>query len=305
MRMAVVVPATNQPETLARCLDAVELSTVPPDEVVVVQEPREYRAAEARNDGVSRTSADVIVFVDADVCVHPDALERIRKAFESDPGLAAIFGSYDDAPDARDVVSTFRNLLHHHVHQSSRGSAATFWAGIGGVRRDAFLQAGGFDASIPGSIEDIELGMRLARRGSQIVLDPAVLGTHLKRWTLRTMLWTDFALRGVPWVMVLLRDRRSSDVLNLGWRHRISALASLIAAIGLARRRVRLVWPAVVALLLLNRKFYLLLLRKQGPARAALGLPLHMSHHLTGIAALPIGVLAYLRDQDRKRHTRE
>ena len=46
--------------------------------------------------------------------------------------------------------------------------------------------------------------MRLHAAGRRIVLDPAVHGTHLKRWTLRSMVRTDFAARGAPWVALAL-----------------------------------------------------------------------------------------------------
>ena len=135
--LAVIVPATDRPPTLDRCLAALRASTEPPDELVVVTEPAGAGPAEARNAGVASSSSELIAFVDADVVVEGHALERLRAAFAAEPGLAAVFGSYDDAPAAPGTVSRFRNLLHHHVHVSSPGPAETFWAGLGAVRRDA------------------------------------------------------------------------------------------------------------------------------------------------------------------------
>ena len=132
------------------------------------------------------------MFIDADIEIHGDAFVRIRAAFADDPGLVALFGSYDDRPAAPGVVSVFRNLLHHHVHQTSAGPATTFWGGIGAVRREAFESLGGFDENryaVP-AVEDIELGMRLTAAGARIILDPAIQGTHLKRWTLAQMMRT-------------------------------------------------------------------------------------------------------------------
>jgi GT2 family glycosyltransferase len=204
--IAAVVPATDAPPTLDRCVATIRAAREPPEELIVVSEPAGAGPAAARNAGAARAGADVLAFVDADVLVHPDAFERIRRAFSSDPTLTALFGSYDDAPEADGVVSGFRNLLHHHVHQVSPGPAGTFWAGLGAVRRDAFVAAGGFDERRYGtaSIEDIELGMRLAERGARMELDPALQGTHLKAWSLAEMARTDFARRGVPWVRLLL-----------------------------------------------------------------------------------------------------
>ena len=180
--ISVVVPATNCPATLDRCLAAIRAGENAPDELIVVDGPPDAGPAEARNDGARRAVGDVVVFVDADVEVHSDAFARVRAAFDGDPALTAVFGSYDDAPFAPGIVSEFRNLLHHHVHHESAGEATTFWAGLGAVRRDAFLEAGGFDAEqypVP-SIEDVELGLRLAAAGARIRLDPSVRGKHLK-----------------------------------------------------------------------------------------------------------------------------
>jgi glycosyltransferase involved in cell wall biosynthesis len=106
---------------------AVNRADDPPDEIIVVELPARIGPAAARNLGSRRAMGDVLVFVDADVEVHPDVFRRIRDAFAVDPELTAIFGSYDDDPGANGVVSTFRNLLHHHVHHEGAGAATTFW----------------------------------------------------------------------------------------------------------------------------------------------------------------------------------
>jgi cellulose synthase/poly-beta-1,6-N-acetylglucosamine synthase-like glycosyltransferase len=293
--LTAVVPASNAPPTLAACLDAIGAADEPPEELIVVEEGA--GPAAARNDGARRARGDLLVFVDADVLPHRDAFVRIRHAFDQNADLVALFGSYDDSPAAPGVVSAFRNLLHHHVHQQGAGRATTFWAGLGAIRRDAFLAAGGFDAEryrVP-SIEDIELGMRLADGGARIELDPELQGTHLKEWTLEGMVSTDLWRRGVPWVELLLGEQGHSTTLNLGWRHRASAAASLVGATALLRGRPRTTLGALGALVALNASFYELLARRRGPAEATLGVGLHAVHHLTGVLAAPIALVRHLR----------
>jgi GT2 family glycosyltransferase len=293
--LAAVVPATDVPPTLARCVAALRASTVAPDELHVVERADGAGPAAARNAGAGEAAADVIVFVDADVEVHPDALERARDAFAADPGLIAVFGSYDDDPADPALVSRFRNLLHHHVHTSSPGPAETFWAGLGAIRREAFLAAGGFDAErFPEpAIEDIELGMRLVAGGAPIVLDPRIRGTHLKRWSVTGMVRTDLLRRGIPWVRLQLETGRASGALNLGWRHRLSALAALAAAWSGGRRRPVAAAAALGALVALNAPFYDLLRRRGGLPLAAIGLPLHVLHHLVSVVAVGAGAVAH------------
>ena len=295
--LTAIVPATNAPPTLAACLEAIAAADETPEQVIVVTDGR--GPADARNRGAVDATGDVLVFVDSDVLPHVDAFTRIRLAFGDDPGLTALFGSYDDEPAADGVVSAFRNLLHHHVHQSAPGRAKTFWAGLGAVRAKAFRDVGGFDAArYPhASIEDIDLGARLADRGERIVLDPLVQGTHLKVWSLESMIRTDFSRRGIPWTELLLRRGTGSTALNLSWRHRVSGAASVLAAVALVRGRPRTTVFWLGALAALNASFYRLLAERRGPAQAALGVGLHAIHHVTGATAAAVALTRHVRNR--------
>jgi GT2 family glycosyltransferase len=295
--ISAIVPATNEPATLEACVVAIRSADEPPEELVVVRDRVHVGPAAARNEGARRTTGEVLVFVDADVVVHEDAFSRLRAAFDADPDLKGVFGSYDDEPLAPGVVSRFRNLLHHHVHQTSAGPATTFWGGIGALRRETFEGVGGFDEQrfrVP-SVEDIELGMRLHERGAKIILDPHVQGTHLKAWSLPEMVRTDLLRRGVPWVQLLLEHRGRGSALNLSWRHRFSTLSVLIAAVALARRRTLTVIGACVALVALNRSFYALLVRRLGFGGALAGIGLHALHLFVAAASVPMALVARLR----------
>jgi len=185
--------------------------------------------------------------------------------------------------------------LHHHVHHSSPGPAKTFWAGLGAIRSDVFLGVGGFDESYGRpSIEDVELGVRLTDAGHRLELAPDIQGKHLKRWTLPGMIRCDILHRAVPWLTLLLERRHLPQALNLGWRHRISALASIGLVGALVARRRRAFVPAAATLIALNRAFYALLWARLGPRKAALGVGLHVVHHLSAVAASPLALWAHL-----------
>jgi GT2 family glycosyltransferase len=268
--------------------------------VIVQRGPRGAGPAAARNLGAARSDSEILVFVDADVEVHRDALAAIERRFAGEPSLAAVFGAYDESPAAPGLTSRFRNLLHHHVHKTSAGEAETFWTGLGAGRRVAFDAAGGFDESrfATASIEDVELGLRLRRQGRRIVLDPEIQGCHLKRWTLPGMVATDFARRGVPWTQLLLRERGAGGgALNLGPRHRASAVASLALLAALLLRRPRLAAAALASCLILNRSFYALLARSGGARLLLAGVALHQIHHLTAVASVPAGAIVHRRER--------
>lgn len=250
MRLSIVIPVYNSAGYLRQCLKHVEMSAEAPFEVVVVDDgstdesaavAREFGAkvlstggrkgpAVARNMGAKEATGELLFFIDADVCVRRNTIGLMRAAFEEDPALDALIGSYDDAPAQRDFVSQYRNLMHCYVHHNSRQEASTFWSGCGAIRRELFFEHSGFDTSYDRpAIEDIELGYRLKSAGRKLMLDDGIQVKHLKRWTFWGLVKTDVLDRGIPWTELILRDSRMPNDLNLQLSQRVSvALVYLI-----------------------------------------------------------------------------
>lgn len=179
-----------------------------------------------RNVGAALATGELLCFIDSDISIPQNLFQQIYQTFYGNPHLTAIFGSYDIHPAQPDFLSQYRNLLHHFVHQTSSEKASTFWSGCGIVRREAFLEVGGFDAvkyASP-SIEDIELGYRLTRNGHQIKLCKDLQVKHLKKWGLWTMLKVDFSKRALPWTKLILKEKEIINDLNVKWKDRISVV---------------------------------------------------------------------------------
>jgi cellulose synthase/poly-beta-1,6-N-acetylglucosamine synthase-like glycosyltransferase len=304
-RLSIIVPAYNNGRDLAECLAAIKRSARCDDEIIVVDDAstqdlsavaaalnvrflrlaRNSGPGAARNHGARLASGRILFFVDADVVLAPDAVDRVAHAFEADGEVAAIFGSYDARPRAQGVISRYRNLLHHFVHQQGKADASTFWAGCGAIRREIFEALGGFDHErFPqSSIEDIDLGVRVRQEGHRIVLDKELQGTHLKRWGLRAVIWTDVTRRAMPWARLILETGRMPDDLNVSRGQRLSvglvALASLVAPLAVIQPWLLALSGSMVAtIVLVNRKLFVFFFR-QGGARFALAcLPLHLIH---------------------------
>ena len=247
--------------------------------------------AGARNVGARAVTGDAILFLDADVVMHDDVPARVAARFDARPDLVALFGAYDDRPAAPGIVSRYRNLLHHHVHVMNAGEASTFWVGCGAVRRAALLAVGGFDAEryrVP-SIEDIELGQRLRATGGRILLDPAIQGTHLKRWSFASMVRTDVLRRALPWGRLLQATPDVASALNVTMGERLRAVVALAlfgAAIAVLFRRSMLgpAFELLVVATLVNAPFYLLVARRAGVVTAIASLFLHQLYYVYGAA---------------------
>ena len=246
MKISAIIPINNGEETLGECLAALAASTRPADEIIVVDDASTdasgaiaqaagvrvltlsgaaHGPALARNQGAAAASGDVLIFLDADVAIHPETLARIEGYLQAQPQLAALFGSYDDHPPGRELATRYKNLFHHYVHQHSAREASTFWAGCGAIRRTTFEALRGFDESYrSASIEDIELGLRMKRAGLKIWLCQDIQVTHLKRWTFLGILRADIFGRAVPWTRLIVREKNLPRTLNLNWTSRAGFL---------------------------------------------------------------------------------
>jgi len=248
---------------LGLCLASLRASETAPLECIVVDDgstdgsgrvASEYGAkvlstggrlgpASARNIGARAAGGDILLFVDADTCVHPDTIRRVVAEFDNDPSLDALMGSYDRSPLQSPFVSQYRNLLHCFVHQSSPRKAVTFWAGCGAIRRSVFLNFGGFDEMYQApAIEDIELGYRLAQANRNLILCQDIQVKHLKRWNLGNMLRTDFFYRALPWSQLCLRSGQMPDALSLRVSQRISV--ALVCLVTMMAAYLTLHWHA-------------------------------------------------------------
>jgi hypothetical protein len=310
--VSVVVPVHDGAAVLALSLPALAASDLPRDdwELVVVDDastddsPQLAEAhadavirlegpargpAFARNRGAAEASGDVIVFVDADVRVRPDALRLFRDTLRDNPGVCAVFGAYDTEPAAPGLVSQYRNLVHHRVHADHAGDADTFWAGCGAIRRSAFQQAGGFDATrYPRpQIEDIELGYRLRALGCRILVRPEIQGTHLKKWTLLGMVVNDVRDRGIPWMRLLLEGASAGrGTLNIRPEERLMTVAAAVGVLALGaapfvagRTLMALAVACILLVLALNLPLFRWFARIRGVGFAFGTVPLRLLYY--------------------------
>lgn len=305
--ISVIIPVYNGEKFLPGCLDAVASSTYRKYELIVVDDcstddsarisrkrgalvlktSRQSGPAGARNLAAQKAHGELLLFVDADVVIKPDTLERIAATSMDHPDVAAVFGSYDDEPEEKNFISQYKNLFHRFVHQEARTEAETFWAGCGAVRRDVFLSVEGFDAErYPRpAIEDIELGYRMRTKGHRILLDKQLQAKHLKRWTLKSMLHADIFCRAVPWSMLIFENKSMLNDLNLQTTDRISAgllaLSLLLLPFSVFKPQLLLLIVLLLAMIaILNHKLYRFFFQRKGLGFAILAFPLHLLYYL-------------------------
>lgn len=124
----------------------------------------------ARNTGLGRAAAPYVMFLDADDCLRPDALERLLPPLEADPSTVLAYGREDlISPAGERVDRPFarprRRCPSGEVLERILAECFIPTTGAALLRTDVVRQLGGFRIGLPAS-QDWELWCRMALRGT-------------------------------------------------------------------------------------------------------------------------------------------
>ena len=324
-RISVVMPVYNSERLLGECLSALRASTFRDYEIIVVDDSSTDKSRDiaafhacrvvpsggrlgpgrARNKGVEHAHGDIVFFIDSDVVVRPDTMTRLLAAFDRDPGLAGIVAVQSPTMRFRNLCSVYKNLWMHYTYVRRAGQdVPLFYTTAAAIRRQAFLDSGGFDANyVDPNIEDTDYGQKLASQGFRVQILPELEVEHVKGYDLAGLLRVDF-LRSMS--LARLKLRKSAD--GIGTNDTsvptgyivsvpLAGLAMLALFVGLILgNRTLLIanFLALGAILVLNVPF-LRLIRAHGGVRAwGLSCGLLIIELLAAGAGSAVGIATYL-----------
>ncbi len=208
MTVTVIVCAYNEARLIAGCLHSLKAQTVPPDEILVVnnastdetgpvaREVPGVRVIDEPTKGlvVARETArraaqsDVLAYVDADCRAPITWLERVLGRFAAPGAPVAVTGPYrfyDWDQTGRALIRLYDVLVapptHALVHHGL-GLGAILYGGNFAVRAGALGAIGGFDRTIEFHGEDTNLGRRLTAIGRVDVASDCWVWTSARRY---------------------------------------------------------------------------------------------------------------------------
>jgi glycosyltransferase involved in cell wall biosynthesis len=181
--VAVAIATYNHARFLGAAIDSVLAQTVPPAEILVVDDGstdqpeavverfpqvRILRQANAglsaaRNSGYRNTSAPLLLFLDADDRLAPNAIETGLKSLATNADAAFTFGAYRivHALQGRATCPPLRPVPQAAFASFLQGNMIGMHATVL-YRREPLQRAGGFAEDLP-ACEDYEMYLRLAR----------------------------------------------------------------------------------------------------------------------------------------------
>lgn len=201
IRISVVIPTVDRPQAAYNLLRHLEHQSVPPHEIVVVdQSGREdarlaafpgvrYRRLatrglpNARNVGVRMAAGDAVLFLDDDSIPDPDLVKAHAEAYAdaSVHGVGGrIRGGYDASAGETGAFRSDGTVLRNFGSDRA-GDAEHLPGGNMSFRRGVFDRVGGFDTRFGGSSlgEETDFCLRARRAGCRLVFEPRAAVEHL------------------------------------------------------------------------------------------------------------------------------
>ena len=204
--MSVVIPAYQAAQYIAATLDSVLAQTFTSYEIIVVNDGSPdsqqleavlapYRGriiyasqenqgpAGARNTGIRMARGEYVALLDADDLWDPDHLATQLAVLQTDPSIDMVYADariFGGVPEDGRTVMEFCPSEGEVTFESLVTRRCTVHICVSLVRRQTLLDAGLFDPAFRGT-EDIDMWLRIARRGGHISYQRRVLGSYRRR----------------------------------------------------------------------------------------------------------------------------
>lgn len=171
--------------------DSVKFVTSSYPKIKIIKLDKNYGFADPNNIGAKNANGDFLLFLNNDTIVTPNFVTELIKVAKSDPKIAICQslllrqnGNIDSSGDFIDDLGTA-----YSSHQqpdgiqpilSARGASML-------VKKDIFVELGGFDKNYFASFEDVDIGWRAWIWGYKVLLVPDSVVYHLGGQTIGKM----------------------------------------------------------------------------------------------------------------------
>ncbi|RMF95100.1 MAG: glycosyltransferase [Candidatus Schekmanbacteria bacterium] len=198
LTILVAIPAYNAEKYIEKCISAVISLNPPADRILIIDDgssdktveiARRYKDVEviehrcnlgvaaARNTALNLCKEDILLFFDSDTIPDKDFVKRIMDCYDNDyvGGVGGIALEVSN----KTLVEKWRALS---MKQSERATSDVpfLWGLCSSYKVSLLREVGGFDPVFKTNGEDVDIGIRLRKKGYCLICNPLAKVKHLK-----------------------------------------------------------------------------------------------------------------------------
>jgi len=311
--ISIIIPVKNGEDSLNDCLKSIKGSSLKNYELIIVNDhskdesmkiakkfdckiinPKNVSGAgAARNRGAKAAKADVLLFMDSDVIINKNCLEKAYGEFIKE-GMKAAFAIYSKETPHKNFLSRFYNSYIRFLYWNISGNKS-FFTSFAMIRKDCFPY---FDTLLDSAtVEDSALGQELMKRNVPIKIFKSVSVMHKKKVNLR-LLTNSFYSRSrdsVKLFLKLLGKGRMYNEETVKINHFLNIFLVPIYIIGLFVYKIRAVPFILAAFLVSNINYIHFCIKEKGVIFSLLSFFTYIYVSLVIEIGLLDGIVSYRR----------
>ncbi|MEN8262306.1 MAG: glycosyltransferase family 2 protein [Nitrospirota bacterium] len=251
--ISIVIPTYNAAKFMPGLMDSIFKQAVDDMEVIIVDDcstdntveivekypvkvvrmEKNGGPARARNRGVNEARGEIIFFLDSDVIVLDGTVPEVRDYFQENPSANCVIGVCATEPLNKGFVPKYMAMFEYiHLLDTPGNKVSVFAPRCGAIKKELFLEAGGYDESYKGAdVEDFELARRINKLDS-IFLNSKMLVRHQFVNNFEEAVKNYFK-RAVMWIQLFLKDKQLDNAGPTSPSNGIAAICSFLSIMSL------------------------------------------------------------------------
>ncbi len=209
--ISIIVPVYNGEENLEKCLNHILNSTYKKYEIIVVDDCSDDGSGEiakrytenvirlekrsspamARNVGSLRANGEILLFIDSDIFVMNNTIQRIVNFLNENKHIDGVTGLYAEQSPSLNFCSRYKHFYLRYKFINMPEFVSVPNTALLTVRKDSFKKVEGFNTDML-TCEDFEFGQRFSKAGYRIYNDKTLEVIHNRYFSFRILVHNDF-----------------------------------------------------------------------------------------------------------------